>query len=90
MKEKGWSFKILIRRNVLFLKHLDILSVPGGWKGWTDKLAFELRKSYLEMDEIYAYCSVDKGKPLPVSTVESELQNTALTICDYHCLTLKN
>jgi len=41
------------------------VNVPGGWKGWTDKLASELRKSYQETDEIYAYCSVGNGNPLP-------------------------
>lgn len=60
-----------------------ILSVPGGREGWTDKLATELRKSYEETDEIYAYCSVRNGNPLPVS-----IESQSYKICDNPCLTL--
>lgn len=38
---------------------------PEKWKGWTDKLASELRKTYHETDEIRAYCSVRNSNPLP-------------------------
>ncbi|KAL9974725.1 hypothetical protein ACROYT_G011804 [Oculina patagonica] len=37
---------------------------PKGFK-WTDKMVSELRKTYQDTDEIYAYCSGRNSKPLP-------------------------
>ena len=48
-------------------RYACILRVPNPPSGWSDKLASELRKSYQDTDEIYAYCSGRNSNPLLVS-----------------------
>ncbi|KAJ7374549.1 hypothetical protein OS493_004887 [Desmophyllum pertusum] len=41
------------------------IKVPNPPSRWSDKLASELRKSYQDTDEIYAYCRGRNSNPLP-------------------------
>ncbi|KAJ7382900.1 DBH-like monooxygenase protein 1 [Desmophyllum pertusum] len=46
-------------------KFRDTYGVPNSPSGWSDKLVSELRKSYQETDEIYAYCNGRNSNQLP-------------------------
>ena len=69
-----YSFLTIYIRDCILLSSF-FLSVPNPSKKWTDKLISELRKSYQDTDEIYAVCSMAKGKPLPVSIKSAALSS---------------